>query len=377
MKHYWEHSHSLLLANPSYSSDELARFQLILQKGAEWKSHIWLSTSGSTNQKWVGLSKEAILSSAKAVNEHLEATKNDCWINTLPEFHVGGLSIWARAYLSNSAVFDFRADSSGKWKADKFYHYVNDRKGTLSALVPAQIYDLIVLGWKAPPSLRAVIVGGGSLLPDLYEQAIALGWPILPSYGATECASQIATASLNSLTQKSHPPLILLSHIEGRVHEGNLCFSGASLLSTYAFLQNDEVIFLDPKREGWFFSDDRGRLINREIIVEGRSDSMVKILGENVDLAKLEQILQKIRIQLNCKFEVTLVGLPDKRLGQSLHMVCETGDQLSVNNIQEEFNRIVLPFERIRKVCLVESIPRSLLGKIKRNELIQSLCNFI
>ena len=42
------------------------------------------------------------------------------------------------------------------------------------------------------------MTGGGALDPSLYKQARDLGWPLLPSYGLTECGSQVATASLSS-----------------------------------------------------------------------------------------------------------------------------------------------------------------------------------
>jgi O-succinylbenzoic acid--CoA ligase len=175
----WENSDSLVLMNPCYASAEQARFQRILEVTREFPGHVWLSTSGSSSPKWVGLSKQAILSSAEAVNRHLESTAEDVWIQALPDFHVGGLSIWARAYLSGAAVRDFRCAHPGKWQAETFYHYIQEAKGTLTSLVPAQLHDLVALGWRAPSSLRAVILGGGALLPLLYEQAVALEQSVL------------------------------------------------------------------------------------------------------------------------------------------------------------------------------------------------------
>ena len=149
-------------------------------------------------------------------------------MHSLPDFHVGGLGIWARAYLSGAAVVDFKQAHPGKWQSQAFYQYIQQVKGTLSALVPAQIYDLAALECPAPSSLRAVIVGGGALLPGLYERAVALGWPLLPSYGLTECGSQVATAALESWQQKE-PSLQLLPHLKGCEQKG--CLSFARILS--------------------------------------------------------------------------------------------------------------------------------------------------
>ena len=64
-----------------------------------------------------------------------------------------------------------------------------------SSLVPAQVLDLVRAGLRPPPVLRAIVVGGGAISAELYRDARALGWPVLPSYGMTECCSQIATAT--------------------------------------------------------------------------------------------------------------------------------------------------------------------------------------
>ena len=40
--------------------------------------------------------------------------------------------------------------------------------------------------------------GGGAVSDELYRDARALGWRVLPSYGMTECCSQVATALSDS-----------------------------------------------------------------------------------------------------------------------------------------------------------------------------------
>lgn len=371
----WESSESYLLLNPCYSKNDQQRFHRILEAAQRWPAHIWLSTSGSSVQKWVGLSKQAILSSAQAINQHLHSTQTDRWVNPLPLFHVGGVGIVARSYLSGAKVFDFRQHVAGKWHAESFHQYVEQVSGTLSALVPAQLHDLVALGKRAPSSLRAVVIGGGVLLPNLYEKAIVLGWPILPSYGLTECASQVATAPLESWKSKQKPSLQLLSHIQAYEHDGRLCFSGSSLLSTYAYLENDQVQFIDPKSEGWFISEDRGNIHKGELTILGRADAIIKVGGENVDFSRLENHLQTLRLKMAIDQEVTLVALPDERLENSIVCASNSSNEEQISQLIECFQCTVLPFERIRKICLVPNLPRSSLGKILRSELIDLLCS--
>jgi o-succinylbenzoate---CoA ligase len=373
MNIHWESSESHLLLNPSYSKSAQERFVKMFKAATAWPGHVWLSTSGSTVQKWVGISKHALLASAKAVNEHLQSGKEDCWVNALPYFHVGGVGIWARAHLSGAKVFDFKQESSRKWHAEKFYREVQQVEGTLTALVPTQLYDLVALKWPAPCSLRAVIIGGGVLLSSLYEQAIELGWPILPSYGLTECGSQVATAALGSWRELGMPPLQLLNHLQVCEREGRLCFYGSSLLSTYAYIQNQEVQFIDPRIQGWLRSEDRGTVQNGHLVIVGRADAIYKVGGENVDLARLENYLQMLRLQLAIEEDVALIAVADDRLGHSIHLVSDSVKRKRITGLVERFQEGVLPFERIRRVHFVPQLPRSPLGKILKNELTDLL----
>jgi O-succinylbenzoic acid--CoA ligase len=368
MKICWENSESLLLLNPCYSQNDKERFQLIL-KAAAWPSHIWLSTSGSSALKWVGLSKHALLTSAAAVNRHLESSKEDRWVNALPSFHVGGLGIWARAYLSGAKVYDFKQVYPGKWSPEEFFNFLVHVRGTLTSLVPAQLYDLVTLGWKAPTNLRAVIIGGGALLHSLYEQATILGWPLLPSYGMSECASQVATAALESWNHKKMPSLQLLTHLQGCTQDGRLCFAGPSLLSAYAYFEDSKIQFVDPKSNGWFKSEDCGSIHHRHVNILGRADEILKVGGENVDLARLETHLQTLRMHMRVIPEVVLIGMGDDRLGHTIHLASDSPNTAEIAPLIQQFQQTVLPFERIRKVYLLKQLPRTSLGKILRGEL--------
>ena len=364
----WENSISHVLCNPRYSQADQIRFQSILKYTSSYPGHIWLSTSGSCQQKWVGLSKSAVLASAQSVNDHLESNQEDRWIQALPSFHVGGLGIWARAYLSQAQVFDYDA-LQPKWNAESFYSYLKDCRGSLSALVPTQLHDLVALKYEAPPTLRALIIGAGSLSPELYEKAITLKWPILPSYGMTECASQIATATLDSLKDKTFPSLQLLSHLQGMVQEECLSFSGSSLFSCYAQWKEDGFEWMDPKKNGWFLTEDRGDIQERHVIIRGRKDHIIKIGGESVDLTQLQALLLSLTSSVENDGNAILIDLPDARLGKGLHLVTTYQDKAQIEQLVEAYSNRVLPFERIRKIHFVRDIPRSPLGKILKAEL--------
>ncbi|HEX6085416.1 MAG TPA: AMP-binding protein, partial [Thermoanaerobaculia bacterium] len=98
----WLSDESHVLLNPRMPAAERERLQSFV---TELPGHLWLATSGTTGSlKLTALSKRAMLASAAAVNRHLQSTASDVWLCVLPSFHVGGLGIYARAFLSGARV---------------------------------------------------------------------------------------------------------------------------------------------------------------------------------------------------------------------------------------------------------------------------------
>ncbi len=376
----FESDENLVLLNPRWP-DKDAKTLRSLAIGAtedfDLRGHIWVTTSGSTadslsSTKLVALSKFAILASARAVNQHLLSTTQDIWTQVLPIFHVGGLGIEARAYLSGAKVVN--ALKNDRWDADHFHQVLLKEKCTLSALVPTQVYDLVAKKLKSPGTLRAVVVGGGALDPDLYAKARQLGWPLLPSYGMTETCSQVATAQLRTLESMDYPEMILLPHAKARRNQqGFLEFRGDSLLTCYAQDGHQPPIW-DPKKSDWFTTEDQGEVQGPYVKILGRSKDYIKIGGEGTNISRLRIILEKIVSEKNLDEvqKVTLIDIPSERLGHEVHMVSAAEERLT-ERWRLLFDAEVLPFERVRQIRYVREIPRSDLGKILWAELRKKL----
>lgn len=369
--------------NPSLPVHIQHQVQKIVSEHPEKENRVWIMSSGtsstsSSSFKLIALTHSGFIASAKSVNKHLAVSKTDRWLNVLPLFHVGGLGILYRSNCSETDCLNLWTPHY-KWNPIEFIKTCSDNEVTLSSLVPTQIFDLIKTGIKAPPHLRAIVVGGARLNFDLYLKARTLGWPLLPSFGMTEVCSQIATSSLQSLAKipSESPPLLLLSHILARTNEsGQLEISSPSLLcGYYPIIDGKQQLWVNPiNQSGWYVTQDCANLENGNINVYSRIDEVIKVRGENVNLCNLRNKIEGLVSQSSTQIDCTIVALPDERVGNKLILVgSESKEKLS--DIAHQFNFQVLPFERIETIIENVNIPRSSLGKILYQQLLSLINN--
>ncbi len=392
----WGSDQSHLLLNPQLGSQDQVELSALAKKFRQ-PSSVWIASSGSSKKaneslKLIGLSKAAFISSAMAVNEHLgsiqETGKKDVWIQALPRFHVGGLSIELRAELSGAKVVEGLVGTSTlstgqafPWQANKFIERAAESGATLSALVPTQIHDLVQTGLRAPSRLRAIVVGGATLNESLYFKARELGWPLLPSFGLTECCSQVATAEIKSLSENPlsnpFPRLRLLSHCQVELSaEGFLKILSPALFSGYAQKKDDRQQWHPNERGEWWTSSDKAEIHREKLGIylnpKGRDFEFVKINGEGVLLSKLRENLSSL---INSQWpsvetEFVLLDLNHERQGTELVLVhSEKASATLANEVLLQFNQRVISLEKLKRTIQVLAIPRSALGKIQWEEL--------
>ncbi|CAN5907756.1 hypothetical protein BH11VER1_BH11VER1_36140 [soil metagenome] len=338
----------------------------------ETKGLVFFQTSGSEGvAKWVGLSRQALLASARAVNSHLEATSKDRWLMALPGYHVGGFSILARCQASG-ASFDVVHE---KWEPHHFVEICRASKTTLVSLVPTQVYDLVQAQLAAPKSLRAVVVGGGPLSKEIGNQAMELGWPVLQSFGMTEAGSQIATEPLDHLYAGFDPDLLeVLGGWSLQVDaEGCLIVRGEALASGYAQKKDGHWEWSAIDRQEGLRTRDRVQLWQhgtREFLrFMGRDASFVKIMGELVSLPVLQAKLELLCVEHHGSPHACLIWpVYEARKGTQLILVGEL-PQEQLQSLCEKFNTGVPGFERLEKTQTVAALPRTELGKIDREAL--------
>jgi O-succinylbenzoic acid--CoA ligase len=395
----WESKENALLLNPRLGAVERARFEEAWRTHVEsrFEGQVGIATSGSSGEghgRVILLSKNALLTSAQAVNWHLHASASDVWMKTLPDFHVGGFGILARAHLNGARIVESRLV---KWEPAAFHAELNEARATLLSLVPTQLHDLVAQGLASPKELRAVVIGGARLSTGLYERARRLRWPVLPSYGLTECCSQVATAGLESLDEtpapssaiesKALPPIKPLTHVKVRIGANDAIeiASPALLTGQLVFDSQGHACYKDPKihdsnakadgpaARGWLRTEDRGRIEgDGSLTVLGRTIDFVKIGGEGVLLSRLEEVFERVRLEAGFRGEAVVLVAHDERLGARIVLVTER-EESAVEPLIAAFNERVMPFERIRETRRLAKMPRSAIGKLLRFEALAAV----
>ena len=352
-----------LLINPKLAAAEIAvltELQVHFENLFGASNYFLIPSSGSSRQsfesvKLIALKKVCVLNSARRFNSFFAAGPNDNWGLVLPEFHVAGLGILARAHLAGSTAV------KAEWPVSQLAAWLEENRISYMSQVPAQVYDLVQTQQQAPRNFKKIFVGAGALNSVLFEQVQKLGWQIEETFGMTETASMVAVKRAGLYE--------LFPGVEAKVPTDVLQIQCDSLLSASVQKINDVVELKNFENDEWYETRDAAEMNDaRHFRFLGRKDEYVKILGEGVSLSELRDVLEKSALLLGenpALFE--LVSLEDERAGYRLVLAVAGG--AAYGDVLIQYNKSCRPFEKIGDVFELAQIPRTALGKLKRDEL--------
>ena len=242
--------------------------------------------------------------SAYGSNQNIELAPGDRWLLSLPLYHVGGLAILFRCLLAGAAVVI--PDPASALGPSLRQHRISH-----ASMVATQLRRLLDATSAPPPSLKAVLLGGGPLPAPLLEKGHRQKWPLFASYGLTEMSSQVATtapaASLDQLqTAGSVLPFRQL-RLNG---DSEILVRGRTLFLGYI---GKGVVDRPVDAEGWFHTGDTGHFTEEGWLrVHGRKDNLFISGGENIQPEEVERAL----IDLEGVEEAVVVPVSDDEFGQ-------------------------------------------------------------
>jgi o-succinylbenzoate---CoA ligase len=309
------------------------------------ETHSIVYTSGTTGRpKGVALSYGNHQASADASAENLGVEPDDRWLCVLPLHHVGGLAILLR-----SAIYATAVEVHQAFDAELVAARLASGEITLASLVPTMLRRLQAVGFEPSPRLRAVLLGGGPSPPDLLGWAAERGLPVVPTYGMTETASQIATARGGEAAARP------LRGVELRIEDGEILVRGPMVAAGAL------------AADGWLHTGDRGRLeADGSVLVEGRLDELIVTGGENVAAAEVEAAL----LSHPAVADAAVVGRPDPEWGEAVTAyVVVTGDA-SDGELIDHCRRLLAGHKVPKAIHRLDALPRGPAGKVLRGALL-------
>ncbi|MCU1454330.1 MAG: menE [Acidimicrobiales bacterium] len=316
-------------------SSERRRLLDVHPQPTETGDALVVPTSGTTGApRGVVLTHDALLAHAEAVHARLAVDPaRDRWLACLPLAHVGGLGVVTRALLTGTPL-----DVVAGFDAATVAAAPRSLGTTLVSLVPtaldrvdAAAFRWVVLGGSADPGRRP-----GN---------------VVRTYGLTETGGGVV--------YEGTP----LDGIEVRLVDGEVQLRGLALLRAYRDGH-------DPRdAEGWLPTGDLGSWDEHgRLVVQGRRGDLIVSGGENVWPTPVEAVLATHPAVA----EVSVAGRPDPEWGERVVAWVVPQDAAAPPTLAElraHVRRSLPAFTAPRQLVLVDRLPRTALGKVRRHDL--------
>lgn len=323
-----------------------------------------LFTSGTTGRpKLVVLTVQNVFMSAVASADRLGVLPTDRWCSPLGLHHMGGLAPVYRSVIQGTCLVPTPTEPNTLLAALQTY------EATGVSLVPILLEGLLDAG-TLPESLRTLLLGGAPATEDLIERCTDRGVPVCPTYGMTETASQIATATPTATAPGTVGKPLFLTTVtivdsnEQPVptgEQGEIVVAGPTVTPGY---HGDPDATAAAFCEHGFRTGDLGRLdTDNRLWIEGRMDDRIVTGGETVDPNEIAGVL----CEHPAVTDAAVVGLSDEQWGERV------GALLEANSVEqsaiETHCRSRLATQKLPRTIAFGRIPRTDSGTVDRERV--------
>jgi len=347
--------------------DDLPRIDEALPPGA-----VVIRTSGSTGQpRHIVIPAAAFEESARVSAARLDLRPDDVWWASLSPAHVGGIALLRRADMLGCEI-----EPTGGFDASVFWDLCASRRITHASLVPTMLRRILEArpGDADASSLRAVLIGGAAADPEMLRRAIDVGIPVATTWGMTETASQVATATPGeTASDPTHagrplPGVSVRAGVGGRLAVRTPTMALGELVEGRLRALTGE--------EGWYLTDDLGRIDEAGFVrITGRASDRIISGGVNVDPVDIERGIRA----LPWVDDVAVVGMPDPEWGERVVAVVvarsggeapgpalPTGAHLQGSELEVLLPESLTGARRPKAVRIVSELPVNRNGKVDR-----------
>ena len=329
-----------------------------------------LFTSGSTTHpKGVVHSHEGLFRNALCVvSEMTSLSRNDVMLGALPMAHSFGFS----AVLNASLLAGARLELMDHFDAGEAWQLVKTRGVTVLSGVPA-MYRRLAAAPEATRNtdLRLAVVSGSACPRDVARQVrLRMGVGVIERYGMTE-ASPLTWREVSDETPAGDVGWpgwgihVRVVGVSGKVvaaeTSGELEVQAPGMLLRYLRADDNRHGF----RDGWLRTGDFGRIRkDGGITIESRLKEIILRGGYSISALEVEQVLAQHRAVQ----DAAVVGVPDPDIGEELAaaVVWREGSTAETEDLERFMARRLAGWKRPRLWRVVDEIPRTPLGKVKR-----------
>ena len=312
-----------------------------IQEWLDNNDYVVVKTSGSTGvSKNLVLSKQKMISSAKATGTFFKLPENTTALLCLPSNYIAGKMMLVRAMVLGWNLHVVAPGKNAISHDDTDYDFV--------AMVPYQVqYSL-----KSLNKIKKLIIGGAAISKKLNDQLQGVDTEVFATYGMTETISHIAVRRINGLAKSNN--YTALPRVRFSLDKRNCLMIDAPEVSVEKVISNDVVKLISPTSFEYL----------------GRIDDVVNSGG-----IKLfpEQIESKLASYIDRPF--IIASEKNETLGEQLILILEEASAQETSDFKEAFLSLS-SYERPKKIYTFSKFPFTETGKIKRMELLNSLQNF-
>lgn len=336
-------------------------------------------SSGTTGlAKGVMLTHENLTSNMVLTESINSITDEDRLIGVLPFFHIYGMVL-----ILNLAIYrGVTLVTIPRFDLEQFLQIVQDYKITCLNLVPPLILALA----KHPlvdeydiSSIRLISSGAAPLGADLEDAcATRVDCGVYQGYGLTEVAGAChvntmpvppnKTGSVGRVIPNTYSKVIDTETGEdlGINERGEVLIKGQHVMVGY--LNNEEATKGCIDEDDWFHTGDIGYADeDGYFYIVDRVKELIKYKGYQVAPAELEALL----LTHPSIADAAVIPSPDEEAGEIPKAFVVLKEEISGEDIMSWVAEQVAPHKKIRKLDIVEEIPKSASGKILRRVLVE------
>jgi O-succinylbenzoic acid--CoA ligase len=292
---------------------------------------------------------------------------------------MGGIAPFVRTALyGTTAVVQPREDG---FDPGRTLENLREYDATGVSLVPTQLRRLLDAG-SLPDSLRFVLLGGGPAPGELIGRAVERDVPVFPTYGMTETASQVATATPGEAADDPGTvgrPLVTTTVTvvddDGdpvdRGEVGEVVVDGPTVAPGY---YDDPDATRAAFGEFGLHTGDLGRRDGAgRLWIRGRVDDLIRTGGETVDPVAVADALRGI----DGVEDAAVVGVADPEWGERVAALVVPDDGAPVPPdaqwVRAAARERLAGHEAPKTVAFADELPRTASGTVDRGAVREAV----